>query len=307
MRVVAFTPNPAIDCYMKVPGFKENTVAESSEDFISSGGKGINIARILRRFKFPSTALFTQSGLSGKLLHELLRGEAVSFSSFRMSGETRRNYLLEDSCGRRFKINNPGPPLPENVTSGELADWVLLHCHKGDLLYIGGSLPAGLDSGFYSYIAGKTAAKGVKLALDVSAKYMKTVSELPYSFLKANLKEFSGISAEPINSLEQLEEHVSLPEGAELLVSAGASGVKLFTAGKTFKAVSSKIFPGLCVCCGDSLFAGYIMSRLNGRDLQSSLTTAVAFSLSCAFAPVYSLVNPDDVDTFSPFINITEF
>ena len=310
MKIVTFTPNPAIDCFIKVNSFEQNEISNSICDYISAGGKGINVSKILCHLNIQNTALFTQGGNDGRLLHELLRKDSVPFSCFDIKNETRRNYVIENSDGLRWKINGKAPTLPDQSHYQDLADWVLLHCRKDDILYIGGSLIEALGESFYTYISEKALSKLVKLAFDVSEKYIKTVMEIPFSFLKANLNEFSGLSGKRFETLEEAADllvALQLSEKAEIIVSAGKQGGILFAQSKKIRAVSSKIFDKLCVGCGDSLFAGYLAMRTKGKGLEDSFKFATALALSCANSPIYSLAEPESAMDFLKYITVNSF
>lgn len=310
MKIVTFTPNPAIDCFIKLDSFEQNAISKSISDYISAGGKGINVSKMLCRLDIQNTALFTQGGNDGRLLHELLRKSQVPFSCFDIKNDTRRNYVIENSDGMRWKINTKAPDLPEHIGYEDLADWVLLHCRKDDILYIGGSLLGNIGDCFYSYISERALSKSLRLAFDVPKEHIKTVADIPFSFLKANLSEFSGLSSSgescSLESAIDLFAKLKLTKEAEIIVSGGSSGCVLFSSSKKVKAISSKVFDRLCVGCGDSLFAGYLAMRIANVEQEASLKYAVSLALSCAENEIYSLADLKSSANFLEYISIKE-
>ncbi len=302
MKLVTFTANPAADVYMKVSELSPGNIAAAEHSYEAPGGKGINVSRLFSRFSCRSTALFTQGGLTGKLLQEMLRAEKVHFSSFSISGETRRNYIIENKKGERYKINSPGPYFSKDY-SEKLACWILLHCQRNDVLYIGGSLPPGLDASFYTFIARLAFEKEVKCAFDVNKKYIVDIFNIPFLYLKANLSEIRGLAPQ-ITSLDKAIESKKLFEGKEVIVSDGIHGASLFCSDFIYKATLKKTEPSLCTGCGDSLFAGYLMYRINGSSPLSSFKKGIAMSLATAFLPVYQLAAPSDMRNIEELFEI---
>ena len=176
MKIVTFTPNPAIDLYALTTGkITPNEIAKTTKEEYFPGGKGINISRVLLSFGFQTTSLFCTAGFNGQKLANLCREFNIPFSARNIHGETRTNIIFEDIEKNRYKFNFL-PPNSEICTTEEqsqIAEWIIPHCIKNDILYIGGSLLNGMDSYFYEYISENIKAKNIKLALDVSSKDIK--------------------------------------------------------------------------------------------------------------------------------------
>ena len=156
MKIVTFTPNPAIDLYAVTKGkISSNEIFNTLKEEHFPGGKGINITRVLLSFGFQTTSLFCSAGLNGQKLANLCREFDIPFSSRNIKGETRTNIIFEDEEKNRYKFNFL-PPNSEDCTSEEqlqIAEWIIPHCIKNDVLYIGGSLLKGMTPYFYEYIS----------------------------------------------------------------------------------------------------------------------------------------------------------
>ena len=82
MKIVTFTPNPAIDLYAVTKGkISSNEIFNTLKEEHFPGGKGINITRVLLSFGFQTTSLFCSAGLNGQKLANLCREFDIPFSS----------------------------------------------------------------------------------------------------------------------------------------------------------------------------------------------------------------------------------
>ena len=74
MKIVTFTPNPAIDLYaLTTEKISPNEIAKTTKEEYFPGGKGINISRVLLSFGFQTTSLFCTAGFNGQKLANLCR------------------------------------------------------------------------------------------------------------------------------------------------------------------------------------------------------------------------------------------
>ncbi len=64
--VSAFTPNPSLDYMIKMLRLTPDTVNRSLEERIIAGGKGLNVARMLKAFDVPVKVLAVPAGYAGR-------------------------------------------------------------------------------------------------------------------------------------------------------------------------------------------------------------------------------------------------
>lgn len=295
MKIVTFTANPALDCYLKTEKLQAHRICTGETERLFPGGKGVNAARVLSRFGFQSGSLFLQGGENGRRIQGLLRSEGVPFSCYRIAGESRRNYVLEDGEGSRCKINTPGPVLPPEFDAGALVNWTLLHCRRGDVLLIAGSFPPGMPSDFCGRLASAAAAAGVSVALDAAGSLFAQAEPSSILYGKMNLAEFSEFTGKPAGSAaEAAVPAAAFPAHQEILISMGGEGTLLLAGGRRYFCRPREVFPHLSCGCGDVLFACYIMKRCEGLDAADALCFAVSCAASCAFSPLFGLIYPAD-------------
>lgn len=312
MKIVTFTPNPAIDLYaLTTEKISPNEIAKTTKEEYFPGGKGINISRVLLSFGFQTTSLFCTAGFNGQKLANLCREFNIPFSARNIHGETRTNIIFEDTEKNRYKFNFM-PPNSENCTTEEqlqIAEWIIPHCIKNDILYIGGSLLNGMDSYFYEYISKNIKTKNIKLALDVSSKNIKEAIKTDFKYLKADISEISPLFNFKLNKLEDTYSLKDMTKnGKEIIISDSSNGSLLFADGKIYRADIDKtaINKNLCCGCGDSMFAVYLMNRIKNEDTLTSFKYANSAGLACAKADLYRLANKQSTQENLQYIKVKE-
>ena len=115
--IVTVTLNAAIDRTLTVPNFQRGHRHRASEGLTLAGGKGINIARALKRLDVPVVATGLAGGRTGTRIVEELTAEAILNDFVRIGDESRTSTAVVDpTAGTYTEINEWGPA----VTPDEL-------------------------------------------------------------------------------------------------------------------------------------------------------------------------------------------
>ena len=76
-RILTVTLNPAIDKTVKVENFKFGQDSYEDAIFLSAGGKGLNVSRVLKRLGIESIATGFVGGASGDYIKKQLNKEKI--------------------------------------------------------------------------------------------------------------------------------------------------------------------------------------------------------------------------------------
>jgi fructose-1-phosphate kinase PfkB-like protein len=113
--IVTVTLNPAIDRTLLVPNFQLGQRHRASVGFTSAGGKGINVARALKRLGTPVVCTGLAGGRTGTLLVEDLTGEGILNDFVRIRDESRTSTAVLDPTSNAYtEINEWGPEVGED-------------------------------------------------------------------------------------------------------------------------------------------------------------------------------------------------
>ncbi len=148
--IITVTLNAALDKTLEVPNFtpgrRHRTVAQTT----MPGGKGVNVARALKRLGQPVIATGLAGGSTGNRIVESLGDEAILNGFVRIREESRTNTaVLDPTTGMHTEINERGPSV--SFQELELFRDKLLYLAKGaSICVFAGSLPRGIEAGVYA-------------------------------------------------------------------------------------------------------------------------------------------------------------
>lgn len=262
---IALTPNPALDRTLMLesplqPG-QLHRVSHSRE---VAGGKGLNVARVLKTLGAEVLVAGFLAGWNGKKFRALLEREGLTGIFQEVEGETRECQILLDNEGHPTEVYERGA----TVT---LADWQALieKLPEGQVI-MSGSFAAGLDD---------TDLPAVFSALDRpivdnSGAALKASLSQGTLFIKPNAAELAQL----LNQIEAgIEDARKLYQkhGVPILLTLGEKGAA-YIGERSYVAKAPHIEVKNPVGSGDSLLAAFVWANSNGYTKEESLRVAVA-------------------------------
>ena len=76
--ILCITPNPAIDRTINIPALDPGQIHRAQEVMIAAGGKGVNVARTIRRLGGETLCMGFAGGHNGHLLSDLTQNESLN-------------------------------------------------------------------------------------------------------------------------------------------------------------------------------------------------------------------------------------
>lgn len=282
--ILTVTLNPAVDKTYTTASLMLGQVNRMRTVTNIAGGKGVNVAKILRQYGYPVTAAGFLGGHTGDFIEECMRDIHVECAFTRIKGETRSsiNVLAED--GYVTELLEPGP-----VVSGqELEDFVKGYTEavkRCELVVLSGSMAKGIPADIYRHLILIGKEVGAKCILDTSGEaLLHGIEAAPY-VIKPNQKELEYLVGHKLKDMGEITEAAErLREGgiSHVLVSLGKKGLLSVTDGQVLWAKSPFIRTVNTVGCGDSVVASCAMSLLKGEDEYTSVKRAAAIAAANA-------------------------
>ena len=147
--IVTVTLNAALDRTLTVPNFQLGHRHRASGVLTLAGGKGINVARALKRLDVPVVATGLAGGRTGTRLVEELTTEAILNDFVRIRRSRAPPTAVVDPTSTYTEINEWGP----RRLAGEL-EMLLEKLHYlargADYVVFAGSLPRAVEDDFYA-------------------------------------------------------------------------------------------------------------------------------------------------------------
>lgn len=279
MKVVTVTLNPAVDKTVVVPNFRAERVIRVSEVHIYPSGKGVNVARVLKRLGVPSVCLGFVGGHFGAFLTDGLTREGIEHDFTPVSDETRINLTIRDpETGLEIHLVEKGA----RVTDGDWRNFVATyerHLSGASWVALCGSLPPGAPADAYAQLIGIAREKGVPCALDTSGEALRKGVEAKPKLVKPNRQELAELVGEEFLDEGKLRWAVSKVHelGVEIVVvSLGKEGAIGSDGKSLWKATPVPVKVVNTIGSGDALLGGLIFALLKRMPFEEALKFAVA-------------------------------
>ena len=280
--IVTVTLNTALDRSLTVPTLQLGQRHRASEVLTLAGGKGINVARALKRLDVPVVATGLAGGRTGTRIVEELTGEAILNDFVRIRDESRTSTLVVDpTSGMQTEINEWGPKVTE-AELGMLMDKLRYLSRGADAVVFAGSLPRGVANGFYADAVRELARRGVKVVLDTEGEPLRLGVEAEPWLVSPNQHEAEQLVGQELFDDEDFV--MALDAIAELgarnvivtLESGCFASIREDRQVRRYRAVVSRLDPVSVVGAGDAFLAQWLTSTLDGVATDEALRLAVA-------------------------------
>jgi 1-phosphofructokinase family hexose kinase len=307
--IITVTLNPAIDKTLEVPNFQLGRRHRSVEQRSLAGGKGLNVARALRRLGHPVLATGLAGGPTGTRIVEQLTEESILNGFVRIREESRTNTAVMDptirsegnGTGRTTEINEPGPEVSEQEIE-MLRDKLLYLAQGAEICVFAGSLPRGVDPGLYAHLVRDVGRLGVTTVLDADGEALRQGVRAEPAIISPNTLEAEGLVGHEFNDDQDhvvaVREMVALGAREAIMTTPdGCFGQVIEDGGpQVYRVRVEPLEPRASVGSGDAFLAGYVAARCEGRPPVECLRFGVACGAESTQHLGAGLVDPRAVE-----------
>ena len=202
--IVTVTMNAAIDRTLTVPNILLGQRHRASQVLTLAGGKGINIARALKRLDVPVAATGLAGGRTGTRIVEELTAEAILNDFVRIGDESRTSTAVVDPTANTYtEINEWGPEVHDQEL--EVLHEKLLYLARGaDLVVFAGTLPRGVAQDFYAESIRELNRRGVRAALDTEGEPLRLGAGAEPYLVAPNQAEAEGLIGQELTDVDEV-------------------------------------------------------------------------------------------------------
>ena len=281
--IITVTLNAALDRTLTVPNFQRGQRHRASGGGLTlPGGKGINVARALKRLEVPVVATGLAGGLTGTRIIEELTAEAILNDFVRIAEESRTSTAVVDPTASSYtEINEWGPHVePDELEI--LRDKLHYLANAAQSVVFSGSLPRGVESDFYAEAIRDLNRRGVQTVLDSEGEPLRLGTGAEPFLVSPNQREAESLVGQEFHEEQDfivaLDSIVEL--GARNVLITQESGCFAFLHEerevKRFQCVAPRVESLSSVGSGDVLLAGFLAARHGGKPIDEALRFAVA-------------------------------
>jgi 1-phosphofructokinase family hexose kinase len=280
--IVTVTLNAAIDRTLTVPNFQLGQRHRASQGLTLAGGKGINVARALKRLDIPVVATGLAGGRTGTRIVEELTSEAILNDFVRIADESRTSTAVVDPTTATYtEINEWGPHVePEELAI--LLEKISYLARGADMVVFSGTLPRGVDDAFYAGAIRDLNRRHVRAALDCEGMPLRLGVEAEPFLVTPNQREAEGLVGQEFGDDEDYlmaVDRIADMGARNVLLTSELRSFALFREERKrlrFRAIAPQVEPVSAVGSGDVLLAAFLAARGAERPLDEALRAAVA-------------------------------
>jgi len=279
--IVTVTLNPAIDNSLTVPGFEVGKTNRGEVARTDAGGKGVNVAKAVKRFGLPVCALGLVAGRNGRFILEALSAAGIPADFITVPGETRVNLKIHDPVkGTETELNEPGFSVPP-ARLAEMRRKIEAYAPRCEVMVFSGSLP--LDAPPETFGDLITIAKkcGAKCILDTAGAALRHGLAAGPFLIKPNRAEVEGLLQKPLRSSHELAgaARTLIAMGTQqVVISLGAEGALGATQQEVLIARPPAVKVRSSIGAGDTMVAVLAFALVEGLPFRQAFRLAVAAS-----------------------------
>jgi 1-phosphofructokinase family hexose kinase len=280
--IITVTLNAALDKTLEVPNFTPGRRHRTVGQTTMPGGKGVNVARALKRLGQPVIATGLAGGSTGRRIIDALTDESILNDFVRIREESRTNTaVIDPTTGQHTEVNERGPEVSPHEL--ELFRDKLLYLAKGaSMCVFSGSLPRGVEPDVYGELIREVHKLDVATVLDTDGEPLRLAVRAEPDVVSPNELEAEQLVGHEFNDeadrtdavleitrLGAREAIMTVPDGCYAkLIEEGTQGVLRVRVAEQ-EARSA-------IGAGDAFLAGYVAARYSDRPPVDSLRFAVA-------------------------------
>lgn len=297
-NIVTVTMNPAVDLACTVPNFTAGEVNRVTRFRHDPGGKGVNIAKLLRQFGLPVTATGFLGADNPRIFEQLFHEKEIVDAFVRVPGETRTDIkVLDPEALTTTDINFPGVnPTPEHLAA--LQALVGRLSVDAGIVVIAGSVPASLSRDVVAELVATVRSNGARAVVDTSGPPLSPAIRAVPALIKPNAFELGEHLGRSLRNTEEIvaEARALLRTGIEtVVVSLGAGGAVFVEGDEVLLARPPHVEVVSTVGAGDAMVASLCAGLARGMSLEARARLATAVSAAVVAQPGPDLSNLDAV------------
>jgi 1-phosphofructokinase/tagatose 6-phosphate kinase len=311
--ILTVTVNAAVDKTLTVANLQLGHRHRAQQGLVMAGGKGINIARALKRLDQPVIATGLVGGRPGVQIVDALTTEGIINDFVRIAGDSRTSTAVVDpTSGLQTEINEYGPEVsPAEIAA--LLERIRYLSGAVTTIVFAGSLPRKVDNGFYADVIRDMNRRKIRTVIDSEGEPLRLALAAEPSLVSPNQREAEALVGNEFQTDEDFQHGLEAIAGmgaAHVLITLRTGCYALIAEGKArrrmYRAWIPRIEAVSAVGSGDALLAGFVSAQQGGRGAEESLRLAMACGAANTQAVGAGVFDPRDVTRFATMVEVQE-
>lgn len=303
--IYTITLNPAIDKTIILDILKKGQVNRSIYSRDDAGGKGINVAKVIKNLGHDVCAMGLIGEENKEDIYKKLDKGKIRYEFIEVDGETRTNIkIVEKEAGVFTDINQAGFEAKDEDVE-RLTSLVESKIIADDVVVISGSIPKGIDNNIYNFMIKKFKGKGAKVIFDADGEVLRYgIEACPY-LVKPNINELKSIinCTEDIESIKKATKEL-VDGGIKTVVSMGEKGALYIDDQNVLLAKPIRVDVKSTVGAGDSMVAAFAIGIHENMETEETFRLAVASSTAKITKEGSSPPSREEILKYTEFVEI---
>jgi tagatose 6-phosphate kinase len=300
--ILAVTLNPALDVTHHVRHADWDGVNRPHQVLTRPGGKGLNVARVLRTLGADVRVIGLAGGPGGQAVRDGLAAAGVPAAFTPIAGQTRHTFtVVDETAGRVAAFNEPGPGVSDDEYQRFLVLFggALAGC---SVAVLAGSVPPGVPATGYAALTRTAVAAGVPVILDADGPALRHALAPGPAIVKPNLAELERAAGRTLRAGGE-PDLIAVAGAARELTAAGAGaaavslgphGLLAVTPDGTWLAAPAAPAAGNPTGAGDAVVAGLALGLSLRSPWEERLRACAALGIAAVAAPAAGDISLDD-------------
>lgn len=298
--ILTITLNPSVDMNYQLDDLHLDGVNRVDNISKTAGGKGLNVARVLRQLDMDTAASGYLGGHLGDFIRTEIKKMNITDAFVSVADATRNCIAIIHNGGKQTEVLESGPTISESEAAAFITAFKE-HIKDVDIITISGSLPKGLSADFYVELLKIAAAHEKSVLLDANGNIMKAVLADAFKpfLIKPNEHEFADlIGVESVGEADvkqavQAEMFADIPY---VVVTRGKDSAIVKARDAIYRVSAPTIEAVNAVGSGDSVVAGFAAGLQQGLEGEALLKFGLAMGVLNALEEKTGHINPEGVD-----------
>lgn len=302
--LVVLSLNTALDRVSVVPRLRLGEVHRTEESAVYAGGKGLNVARVLRSLGEPVRVIGFLGGPPASLIEQRSGEMGLETRWVRTGGESRTCLILVDPENQRQTVVNEPGPLVTLDEVRELRAVLEENLEPGDYLAIAGSAPPGVPDTFYREVVQLARDRGVKVLVDANGTALYyALAAHPWA-VTPNLEEARTITGPAVSPTQVAR---TLARQADItLLTLGADGVLYAEDGRLWHLRPPSVPLVSAVGSGDAFVAGFLTGVARGWSSLEAVRLGVACGASNAAHLEPGIGSSEEIESLTAQVMVSD-
>ena len=298
MKIVTLTLNPCVDRTLWVEDFDKEPVRIEK----MSGGKGINVARVLTALHEDCVAVTYSGGDAGREFEELARGEGINLIAVPVAGNTRTidTYARLSDYEQRV-VREKGPVLSEEELAS-IKQAVVDLLPSCAVLAVCGSASCPGGARLIHELIACAKAMGVRTLLDSNGEALTEGAKAVPDVLKVNEAELAQLLGPSDDAMHSEASRLTIEQGiGRVILTLGERGCVQYLWEQSSFCPAPKIECVNAVGSGDCFTAAWLHAQIRGFSDDGALMIASAAGAANARQFPAAKITKEDIENIVGF------